>query len=353
LTAQLVKSARAAAGMAGAVLGASYLLRAVGDASEGEGLGWLSWPSPVGWYHQARPYAGDRLWVLLLLLGLSAAVIALAYALEARRDFAAGLLPDRPGRATAAPGLRNPLALAWRLQRGTLLTWTIVFIVVGFVVGGLASNVGDFLESPEARELIEKLGGMGTLTDMFLAVELGFSAVFASVFGIQAVMRLRSEESGLRAEPVLATAVGRTRWAWSHLTLALVGVVVLLAAVGLSAGLARAMQEDDIGQLGRILVAALVQIPAVWVMIGIVMAAFGVVPRFVFVGWIFLVGFMLLGELGPLFELDRWVMDISPFANVPKLPGGDLTVAPLLWLTAIAAGLVALGLTTFRRRDLG
>ena len=76
---------------------------------------------------------------------------ALAYALAARRDFAAGLLPDRPGPAAAAAGLRSPLALAWRLQRGSFFAWAAVFVVIGFVVGGLASNVGDFLKSPQAR----------------------------------------------------------------------------------------------------------------------------------------------------------------------------------------------------------
>ena len=132
LTAQLVKSARTAAGMAGAVLGASYLLRAIGDASAGDGFGWLSWPSPVGWWQQTRPYAGDRWWVLALLLGLAVAVTALAYVLAARRDFAAGLLPDRPGPAAAAaepaepsgaglaPAARQPLRLGGGVRRGRL-----------------------------------------------------------------------------------------------------------------------------------------------------------------------------------------------------------------------------------------
>ena len=43
-------------------------------------------------------------------------------------------------------------------------------------------------------------------------------------------------------------------------------------------------------------------------------------------------------------------MDISPFAHVPSSsPGGDFAAAPLLWLTAVAAGLVAVGLAGFRR----
>ena len=353
LTAQLVKSARTAAGMAAAVLGVSYLLRAIGDASHGGRLGWSSWPTPVGWWQQTRPYAGDRWWVLALLLGLSVAVSALAYALAARRDFAAGLLPDRPGPATASASLRSPLALAWRLQRGGLVAWAVAFVIVGFAVGGMASNVGDFLKSPQAQDLITKLGGVTGLRDAFLAVELGFAGVFAAVFGVQAAMRLRAEESALRAEPVLATAVGRTAWAWSHLSIALVGAAALLLIVGAAAGLASAIQAGDSGQVGRTTVAALVQIPAVWVTIGIVVAAFGLVPRLVVLGWAALIGFVLLGEFGPLFELSHVVMDISPFAHVPRLPGGDFAAAPLLWLTAVAAGLIAVGLGGFRRRDAG
>jgi ABC-2 type transport system permease protein len=62
---------------------------------------------------------------------------------------------------------------------------------------------------------------------------------------------------------------------------------------------------------------------------------------------------MLLGEFGPLFELSQAVMDVSPFTHVPRLPGGDFSAGPLLWLTAVAAGLIVVGLVGFRRRDVG
>jgi hypothetical protein len=126
----------------------------------------------------------------------------------------------------------------------------------------------------------------------------------------------------------------------------------LLVLLGLSAGLVGAAQLGDSGQLGRIMVAALVQVPAVWLIIGIVAAAYGLVPRLIVLGWVALAGFVLLGEFGSLFNLSHLVMDISPFAHVPRLPGGHLTMAPLLWLTATAAGLIAIGLAGFRRWDL-
>ena len=95
------------------------------------------------------------------------------------------------------------------------------------------------------------------------------------------------------------------------------------------------------------------QIPAAWLVIGIVAAVFGLVPRWVVLGWVALTAFVLIGEFGALFNLSQAVMDVSPFAHVPRLPGGEFAVAPLLWLTAIAACLIGVGLAGFRRRDVG
>lgn len=61
---------------------------------------------------------------------------------------------------------------------------------------------------------------------------------------------------------------------------------------------------------------------------------------------------MVLAEIGPLLDLSHWVMDLSPFAHVPKLPGTAFSVLPELLLTLLAVGLVAAGLVAFRRRDL-
>jgi hypothetical protein len=46
-------------------------------------------------------------------------------------------------------------------------------------------------------------------------------------------------------------------------------------------------------------------------------------------------------------------MDISPFTHVAKLPGGALAGAPIGWLMLVSVLLAAVGLTGFRRRDIG
>ena len=48
-----------------------------------------------------------------------------------------------------------------------------------------------------------------------------------------------------------------------------------------------------------------------------------------------------------------WMMDISPFTQIPKLPGETVSAEPLLWLCAVALTSSTLGLIGLRRRDLG
>jgi len=352
VAAQITAGARAAIGLAVGVLGVAYVLRAIGDTAGGGGVSWLRWLSPIGWGQQVRPFQGERWWVLVLPVAFFVVVTAVGHVLLARRDHRAGLLPDRPGPATAGRGLGGAFGLAWRLQRGTLLGWTVAFALLGMVFGNIASNVGDFLGSPAAREMIQKLGGVRVLTDAFMSTELGIIGVVASAYAIQAVLRLRGEETEQRAEPVLATRVGRYQWAWSHLGIALAGSAVLLGAAGLGAGLTYSAETGNASDLWRVLGAAAVRLPATWVLAGIVVAAFGLAPRAAVAGWAALVAFLLLGEFGPLFELDQWVMDVSPYAHVPRLPGGAFSVTPLAWLAVTAAALIAAGLVGFRRRDV-
>jgi ABC-2 type transport system permease protein len=350
VTAQLTTSARTATGLAIATLGATYLLRAAGDVGSAH---WLSWLSPVGWSQQLRPYAGERWWVLLLTLGFTVLTIAGAYALVARRDLGAGLLPDRPGPATAPRGLRGPIGLAWRLQRAALAGWAAAFAVLGAVLGSIVTNLDTFLDSDQARDAINRLGGgQRNLTDAFLAADLSVAGVIAAAFGVQAALRLRSEEAGQRAEPVLATGVGRVRWAASHVLVALAGTTAILLVAGLAAAASYGAQLHDFGRFWPIVAGAAVQLPAAWVLVGCTVVAFGFAPRASVAGWVILAAVLVIGEFGPLLGLRGGVLDLSPYTHLPRLPGGTASGAPILWLLAVAAALLATGLAAFRRRDI-
>jgi ABC-2 type transport system permease protein len=353
VTAQLTTTARAGTGLASIVLGAVYVLRAIGDTAGPNGPTWASWLSPVGWGQQFHWYAGERWWVLLLMIGFTVVVVPIAYALVGRRDLDAGLLPDRPGRATAAPSLRSSFALAWRLQRGVLYAWAAATAVLAFVLGNIATNLSGFInDSPQAQELFAKLGGAKALEDAYLSATLGFVGVAVSAYGIQAASRLRGEESALRAEPLLAAGTTRARWIMSHVVVALLGTTGLLLLVGVVTGVTYGARAGDMGRAGGVIAGALGQLPATWILTGITMAAFGIAPKVAAVGWSALGAFVVLGVIGPLFPLNQAVMDISPFAHSPKLPGGVFSATPVVALTGVAVLLVAAGLYGFRRRDV-
>jgi ABC-2 type transport system permease protein len=353
ICAQLTAYARPANGIALAVLGAAFLLRAIGDTAPG--LSWLSWLSPIGWAERFQPFAGDRWPVLVLPVAALVILVAAAAVLLVRRDFGAGVLATGLGPATGPAWLGSPLGLAWRLHRGTLLGWTVGAAVAGLSFGVIAQDMAQFAaDDPETAKMLASLGGAGSITDIYLAAILSWIGMLAAGYAVQAVLRLRVEEAEQRAEPVLATAVSRTGWAGSHLLVAAGGAALVLAAGGAAAGLAHGLRTGDVaGQLARLLGGALVQLPAVWVLAAVGAALFGLAPRLVVgVSWAILALVLTITVFGAPLRFDQWIQDLSPFAHLPRLPAADFVAAPLAWLLAVAALLDAAGLAAFRRRDL-
>ncbi|MGW5717527.1 ABC transporter permease [Amycolatopsis sp. NPDC003865] len=341
VAAQLTWGASGARGLGIGVLVLAFLLRAAGDSGS---AGWLAWLSPIGWAHRMRPFAGEQWWVLLLALFATGSLVVLAVALSARRDLGAALLPARLGRSGARASLRSPLALAWRLQRGTLLVWTVCLALVGLLMGGVAQNVAEMMRDNQAvADVLSRMGGGGGVMDAYLAGTMTLFGLAAAGYAVQATLKLRAEEAAGRAEPVLATAVGRTGWTLAHLTFALAGSAFLLAVTGLATGAA----------YGSSLVpAALAQLPAVWVLAGLSTLLIGFLPRFAAAAWGLLGAFLLLSLVGSALQWNDAVLGISPFQHLARLPGGTFSVTPVVWLVAIAAAAGAGGLAALRRRDI-
>ncbi|GGT80963.1 ABC transporter permease [Streptomyces coeruleorubidus] len=345
IVAQLTESARLARGLTAAVLGAAFVLRAAGDSATDDGSSVLTWVSPLGWLENLRPYADERWWVLALLAGAALVQGAVAYGLAGRRDLGMSFLPTRPGPATGRLGSAG--ALAWRLQRGGVLGWSIGFLLAGIVYGGMTEGAADLVGGNEnARRIFERMGGRSGLTDAFLASMVGMLGLVAALYIVASVLRLNGEETSGRAEPVLANAVGRLRWAAGHLVIAFGGsaLLMLLAGLGLAAGYGK--------ETGPILGACLVQLPAIWVIGGVAVLLHGLLPRAAAAAWGVAGAVLLIGWVGPALDVPQVVLDLSPFGHLPKLPGGSMEWGPVVVLTGLAVALVAAGLAGLRRRDM-
>lgn len=345
---EMTDNTRVVYGSTGALLGASFLLRAVGDVGDGT----ISWLSPIGWAQKTRPFAGDKLWPLAFLIVSTVVVSMGARHLAARRDLGSGLIPPRPGRPNAAPGLRNPFGVALRLQRGSLVGWGLGVLVMAVAYGSIAPTIDEFIGHNKA--LADMFAaGHGSLTDTYFATSIQIVALIGAGFAIQSALRLRSEETALRAEPLLATPVSRQRWALSHLAVAFGGTMVLLVVAGLGMGVSYAVAGGSMAATPDLLAAALAYIPAVWVMLGVAFALVGLMPRAIIVAWLALVLCLVISLLGQLLRLSQWVRDLSPFDHVPRLPAADARLVPITLLLALTAGLWVAGMAGLRRRDIG
>lgn len=347
--AQLLGSARAATGTGLVLLGAAYVLRAVGDI-RGDAV---VWASPIGWAQATHPLGGDRWWPLLVPVVVSLLLSGLAGLLVGRRDVGAGLLPARRGPAAAGRTLRGPVGLAWRLERGAVLAWGAGLFVVALVVGSLTDQIeqmarqnpilGRYLHSPAP----------GAVVEAFFGTMLLILALTAAAFAVSSALHLRSEESSRRLEPMLAAPLSRQWWMLGRLLVTAVAAAALLALSGLGVGLSYGAATGDPGQALRMAGLALVYLPAVLVLPALVALLHGWVPGWARSAWAVLAFCFVLGWLGGLLNPPDWLSGLSPFQHTPEVPGEPVAVAPLLAIGASVVLLAGAGLLGFRRRDVG
>ncbi len=309
VTSQITDNTRLAYGLAGCVLAVSYVLRAIGDM-HGGGLSWLS---PIGWVQQSHAWAGERWWPLAFALAVSIGLVGVAVAMLARRDLGAGLVAPRPGRAHARPGLRSPLALATRLQRSTVAGWCAGVAFGGIAYGSITNSIETFVrDNPQMADILIAKGSGASLVESYLATSTRITALIGSGFSIQSILRLRSEETALRAEPLLASPVSRTRWAAAYALVAAAGSVIVLAVAGGSIGISAAIATGDSSLVTRVLGASLAYAPAMWVFVAVGIALSGLLPRLAVGTWATVVVAFVITMFAALLDLPT--VDRRPLA---------------------------------------
>lgn len=361
VAAQLSSTTRGASGLAGAVLGLAFVVSGIGNMlghADASGLrlesAWLAWLSPIGWGQQMRPFGGDSWGPLVPFLGTFVVLVGAAGMLATRRDVGSGILAQGRGEAEASPRLLSPLGLVWRLQRNALAGWAVAMAGFGLVFGAIIDEMKD-LEGA-AADWYARMGGSEHMLDAYRASVTQMAGMAVAIYTVQILLRMRAEETEGRLEPVLAASVSRPRWLASHFLNAGLGALLLLLAFAGSMALAAGAVRGDVpGEARSLLGAGLVQLPAILLIAGVVIALTGLLPRAATaLSWAVLLGAILLGPLfgAATLQLPAWAQDVSPFTHTPKLPTADLAATPVLSLIVPAAALVAAGLAALRHRSL-
>jgi ABC-2 type transport system permease protein len=352
LIAQVAASSRATTGIAFALLGALYLLRAAGDVSADAELCALI--SPFGLIERCHLFVDNHLWPLFVLLVASLALLACAFVLNARRDSGAGLIAPRTGRAHASTLLRGPWSLAWRLVRGTVIAWALIVFILAASYGSVFGDMTLFYESNDLYRLI--IGTMSdgeSLMDPVISMLMLIMAVTSAVPVALVVFRLKSEEKRGRLEQFYSGAVSRTYTlaGYTLIALALAVVLQLLTALGMWSAAWYSM--DDPISLELMLKTALNYLPAVLFIAGLAAFLVGVLPQATSFVWFLLVYTFFAVYLGSLIDLPEWLIRFTPFSALPRYPIESFEPAAALTLCAATLALTAIGLIAYRKRDLG
>lgn len=345
---QLSTSTRTAYAATGAVIAAAYASRAVGDL----GHPVATWVSPIGWYQQMYAFSGLRWWPALPLVVGTVVLVRAAYAVFDRRDYGSGVVAARPGPAHADGTLGTPLGLAWRLQRGAVVGWSLGLLLTGLSYGSIANDAGDLIgDSEAARQMMVASGG--DLVAGFFATAMTMLALLTSGFAISSALRPRAEENAGHAEVLLATARSRTAWLAGHVTVTVAGTLVCLGVGGLGLGAGDALVTGDWGRVWQLTWQTLAWAPAVLVLAALTRLLYGVRARWAPLGWLglgFAVVVLLLGEV---LQFPDWLRRVSPFEHLALMPVVEFDQTAFAAVLGVAALMALAGWFTFLRRDVG
>jgi ABC-2 type transport system permease protein len=347
VVAEITTDGQGAHGLGLAVLGVMFVVRAVVDTAD---LG-ATWLSPLGWFAEARPFGDPLVWPLVAYALLTTGLVAVAATLNLRRDLGGGLMTPSPGSATAPERLGTPAGLTARLTRGALAGWAAGTVTWGFLIGVIAREMRELVESnPEMQQM---LGAQGTdPEDLMVAVGGFFVALMAFGFVVQGVGRLAAEESTGRLGVVLAGRVSRGSWWVGAGATVLAGGVVVLLLSGLALGLGVWVGTGEAAgvvtglQIGSAFVSPLLLLGALCLLL------VSVSPRLAGAGWGLFALVMTIDLLGQTLNLPGWVQELSPYQRVGRPPVDPVSVPTLAAMGVLALLVAAASVMAFRRRDL-
>ncbi|PSL40273.1 ABC-2 type transport system permease protein [Planomicrobium soli] len=346
---QLSQNARSVIGLSIGFLLLAYIVRAIGDIGS-EAIAWLS---PLGWILRAEVYVNNYWWPVLLTVGVALLLGAFALYLNSIRDLGAGFLPSRPGKTRASALLTSPFGLAFRLQRTGMLAWAAGLFLIGASYGSVLGDLESFFADVDImQEMLVQTEGF-SLTEQFIPMLMSVMAIIAAIPAIMVVLKLKGEERSERVEHVLGRAVSRNRLLGSYCLLSfIVGFVMLsLAGLGLG-GVGLSVMEEELA-LSMFFSAALAYLPAILIMAGIAVLLVGWAPKLTGFIWLYLAFSFIVVYLGGLFQFPEWVVELSPFGHVPRIPIESANYMNLAVLTGAAAVLAALGFVGYNKRDIG
>jgi len=348
LFSQLCSTSRSMIGGCFMVLGIFYLIAAMGNLSGGI----VSYFSPFSIVFLASPFAKNHVWPIFLILAETLVIAIIAIHISTKRDLGAGLLPQRRGRAHAQASLSTPFGLALRLTKKMVVAWIIIMFIFGLSYGSVFGDFESFISQNEIFQMIIATGAGEDMILSFMTYITLIMSLVTSIPVISCVLRLRSEEKKNRLEAVYARSVSKTGQLLPYITIAVTLSVVLQLTLSFSMWLAARTVMAEALTLVDMAMAGLVNLPGIWLFVGISVLLTGVLPKLTSLVWVYLGFSFFVVYIGRLMELPDSFIRISAFGALSGYPIEEFQILPFVAVIVVAVVISVIGVVSYERREV-
>lgn len=330
------------------VLGASYVVRAIGDIGNNAVANF----SPLGLLFRSKVYSENNFIPVVVVFVLSLIVTVSAVILNTKRDYRSGLLEKNNRKDKSSPLLKSPLAFAARLHRTSTIVWLLSVIIMGISFGAMMNEIESQLESNDMMKEMFLSGAGETVIDKFTGVLMSISAMLCTIPGILVIMRLSTEESSSRMDILMSHKVSRASVLGGYFTVMLVITLILQLVFSLSMWIGCAITLDSPKSCGYYITTALSYIPAVWMMTGFAAALLGVCRKALTVVWVYFAYSVFVIYFGSLLKLPENCAKVTAYGNVPDIHSSNVEYEGLIAISCIFVSLSIIGFIGYKKRDI-
>jgi len=349
VVAQIMPTSSATTGTSLGIIGLLYIVRASTDVSNID----LSMFNPMGWTYLTYPFTENNWLPIIFALTFIFIAVIIAFALEGGRDMGAGYLPPREGRANAKKSLLSVHGLLIKINKATIISWFIGFVILGAAYGSIYGDMQNFLESNEMMKQMFSHAGFSieeSFTGTIMMVMIGLVAILPIVI----VNKLFQEENRLHLSQIFATKVTRGQLYWTTIGIAiLTGMIgVLLAAGGLGGTAIIAMGDNSTMEMVEFFAAGYNFLPSVLFFIGLAAFALGWAPKLGKIIYVYLTYSFLLTYFNGIIDLPKWIFKTAIQGWVPLMPMENFDGQIFIIITIISSLLILIGYVGYNRRDI-
>ena len=343
-----------AAGIAGAVLLGGYVVSGYSVSVPA-----LRAPANLTWFHWTAghlPLAGQYDWLSLIPVAVVAAFLfVVGVAAFDRRDLGSSTAIPIPAMPEALLGVRGPTGRAFGERLPLALAWGIGLAVYAAMIAASSLSFSDELsKSPDTAKLFTSLFKGYDITTGGGFLQLLFAYMGYLVAGLGAstlVAGWASDENGRRLEMLLASPLGRARWAISggFGVFEAIAVMTVVTMLGIAIGVALAGTDVPTPVAGAVIIGLYASAAA-----GVGFAVGGLARNSIAgeVTAVFVIATFLVDFLAPALDLPDWVHQLALTSHFGQTLVGNWDPAGIVVCLVLAVGGLLLGAWGMTRRDV-